>query len=572
MILVVVVEGKLRTFELNISKGLWNPVCGSTSDSEVMLVNGQYPGPAIHATINDDIHVIVRNQGDEPTTVHFHGILQIGTTESDGMPYVTQAPIMPGGEFHHRFRLINQTGTYFYHAHIDLQDDSVQGPFIIYPSEDAWPISASVTKSRHDPVNDGPFQYDDERIVQLGEWWAQGPTDRLNYYLGDSYRGFIAADSYLINGRGSILKSNETSHDDSLKPDDSCPGFAAIDVSPGKVYRLRVIGALSFATVGFSIAKHNMTIIEMDGTLIQPYETDYLEISSGQRFSVLLKTEQPVGTSYNIGVQAYWITNTTATGHAILNYLDKDIDLTRTTMESASDPALPVFPPATNQWVIPDVSPLEPEEKDHDFNAPPDRTIILMPKEQLVANKTRWMINDRPMPMWQVPIIDQLVESRKNGKSFSSYKMNHTAMALNKAGKWDGYDEGMQTYPIRDKEVIDFVIHTSTLINHNICAAHPWHSHGFVHYPIAHGPGEYIHERDNQIRNFNHPVAKDTTVVYPIPPDNTDQVGTPCGWTKIRVYSNNPGLWAFHCHITGHMLQGMMIVVEMATEHIKYLQ
>lgn len=525
---LVVVEGKLRTFELNISKGLWNPNCDSVGGTEVMMVNGQYPGPPLRATTNDDIHVIVRNHGDEPTTIHYHGILQIGTTESDGMPNVTQAPILPGGEFHHRFRLIDQAGTFFYHAHSALQDDSVQGPFIIYPRDDAWPASSSdgeTTKNGkdededqedeikletqdkkkkkdkkqkdshsleyHGPVSDGPYHYDDERIIQLSEWWAQDPVDRLDYYLGDSYKGFIAADTYLINGRGPTLKSNNSNHKKERGDDSSCPGYAALDVSPGKTYRLRVIGALSFATVGFSIAKHTMTIIEMDGNLIQPFETDYLEVSSGQRYSVLLKTEQPAGTSYNMGVQAYWITNTTATGHAILNYLEeastdkkkskKTVTRTdlvqnspslfaRTSLHEATDPALPIFPPATNQWVFPEVTPLVDEGLD--FDAPPDRTIVLMPKEHLVAghgNRTRWMINDRPMPSWQVPIIDQLLD-RRNAQNGHTYKMNHTAMALNKAGTWDGYDDTLQTYPIQDKEVVDVVIHTTTLINHGICA------------------------------------------------------------------------------------------------------
>ncbi|KAI8099209.1 Cupredoxin [Halteromyces radiatus] len=617
--MITLVEGKLRTFELNIGEGDLNPDCGKQV-SRVMLVNGQYPGPPLRATMNDDIHIIVRNIGTrESTTVHYHGILQIGTTESDGMPNVTQAAIPPGGEYHQRFQLIDQVGTYFYHAHVGLQDESIQGPFIIYPSDDAWPPEAlhdnSFTDNNKDveeassPLKDGPYEYDDERIIQLSEWWAESAESRLAYYLGNYYKGFVAADQYLINGRGGKLKG--ISHHDNNKrhdndddddddddedsdsngdddDDDQCPGLAAIDVKHGKVYRFRVIGALTFASVGFSIAEHNMTVIEVDGNLIQPFETTYLEVSSGQRFSVLVKANQAPGTSYNIATKPYWITNTTTSGHAIMNYVGGSsgdrtrTDLirncppafARTTLQKASNPTKPYFPKQFNQWFFPDMEPLEP--KKHDFSTAPDRTIVLMPKEHIMKdNTTRWLINNHPPPEWQVPIIDELRLHVEEGLPLSRRAMNNTAMQMNRDGTWDGYDDSLQTYPIQHNEIIDVVIHTTTLINHGICASHPWHSHGFQHYPIADGGGEYDHEQDKDIRTYLHPIPRDTTLVYPVDVKNKGKEqkhGVPCGWTKIRIFATNPGLWAFHCHITGHMLQGMIIVMDMATDQIAALQ
>ncbi|CAO3588481.1 unnamed protein product [Absidia cylindrospora] len=601
IIMVVRVDGKQRTFELNISKGSWPMNCNEQQQGEqVMMINGQHPGPAIRATLNDDIHVVVRNHAEEPTTVHYHGILQIGTTESDGMPNITQREIQPGGEFHAHFRLIGQTGTFFYHAHVALQDDSVQGPFIVYPTEDAWPANVNGEELEKRDGNDdhggsklvdGPYHYDDERIVQLSEYWAQNPHDRLDYYLGAEYKGFIPADQYLINGHaGSASAPAPVSG--KQKQQAACPGMSAVEVAHGKVYRVRVIGALSFATLGFSVAKHKMTIIEMDGTLIEPYETDYLEVSSGQRYSVLLEANQAPGSSFNMDVLPFWITNTTVSGRAILSYQghskeqDKNsrLDLAKncpkefalTTQHAASDSTKPQFPEPVNQWIFPSVKPLH--EENLDFNAKPDRTIVLMPKEHLIGKKntTRWLINGRHMPVHHTPLLEQLKQDFHSGhherRSIMRRGMNATAMKLNKAGSWDGFDEDLETYPMRHGEVVDVVIHTTTLINHGICAGHPWHSHGFVHYPIAHGMGEYHHETDQDLRTYEHPVAKDTTFVYPGTTALASEAGIPCGWTKVRIYANNPGLWAFHCHITGHMLQGMMVIVEMATDQIKYLQ
>ncbi|ORZ11513.1 Cupredoxin [Absidia repens] len=578
IVMVGRVDAKERTFELNITKGPWPMNCNNEQqqDDQVMMINGQHPGPPIRATLNDDIHVVVRNHGDEPTTVHYHGILQIGTVESDGMPNITQSEIQPGGEFHARFRLIGQSGTFFYHAHVALQDDSIQGPFIVYPTEDAWPpnVNGGELEKRNNVEQeglrlvDGPYRYDDERIVQLSEYWAENPHDRINYYLGAEYQGFIPADQYLINGHGgsaSVSATKSGKH----KRQSACTGMSAVEVAHGKVYRVRVIGALSFSTLGFSVAKHKMTIIEMDGTLIEPYETDYLEVSSGQRYSVLLEANQAPGSSYNMDVMPFWITNTTATGRGILTYQEQESesrldvaenfpkDFALTTQQAATDATEFQFPEPVNQWIFQSVKPLEEEKLD--FNAKPDRTIVLMPMEHLVGemNTTRWLINGRHMPVHETPLLEQL----KN-----DFHAGHNERTS------DGFDEDLQTYPMKYGEVVDVVIHTTTLINHGICAGHPWHSHGFVHYPIAHGMGEYNHETDQDLRTYEHPVAKDTTFVYPGTTALAPEAGIPCGWTKVRVFANNPGLWAFHCHITGHMLQGMIVIIEMATDQIKYLQ
>ncbi|CAO3597015.1 unnamed protein product [Absidia cylindrospora] len=560
--ILLLVQAKERTFELNVSMGEWSPDC--RSEQKVPLVNNQYPGPPLYATTNDTVHVIVRNHGQEPTTIHFHGILQIGTTEADGLPGVTQAPIPPGGEFHQRFQLINQAGTFFYHAHVGLQDDFIQGPLIVYPNDDAWPNADDGDDNQEKKITrDGPYQYDDERIVQLSEWWAQDAAQRLDYYMGSNYHGLIAADYYLINGRA----PSQAMH----SKDVDCKGYAAMEVTHGKTYRVRVIGALSFATVGFSLAKHRMTIIEVDGHMVKPYETDYLEVSSGQRYSVLVTMDQSPDHSYRMDVKPYWITNTTATGKAVLAYTKGSPPqrLWPTRPQLASDHTKPIFRKEVNQWIIPELKPLDtPTTTKLDFDLPPDRTIVLMPKEHLdpLTLTTRWLINGHALPDWSMPLLELLRQ-----ESFR-HELNATTVRLNKVESGDGYDDNLQTYPIQHKEVIDVVVHTTTLLNKGVCAAHPWHTHGFVHYPIAHGSGKYNPAKDKNLRTYSHPVAKDTTLIYPDKGNFHNQAGVPCGWTKLRIYADNPGLWGFHCHITGHMLQGMMVVVEMGTDRIKYLQ
>ena len=53
----------------------------------------------------------------ESTAIHWHGFHQKGTPYMDGVPYVTQCPILPGESFQYIFQA-NMAGTFFWHSHI----------------------------------------------------------------------------------------------------------------------------------------------------------------------------------------------------------------------------------------------------------------------------------------------------------------------------------------------------------------------------------------------------------------------------------------------------------------------
>ena len=93
--------------------------------------NGSMPGPLVEAYQGDRVRFIVHNDLPEPTTIHWHG-LEL-PTQYDGVPGVNQDPIMPGKTYVYEYDL-HQTGTYFYHSHIPMQEAfGMVGGFIIHP-------------------------------------------------------------------------------------------------------------------------------------------------------------------------------------------------------------------------------------------------------------------------------------------------------------------------------------------------------------------------------------------------------------------------------------------------------
>ncbi|KAI9313696.1 Cupredoxin [Dichotomocladium elegans] len=540
-----------RTFELNISQGRLNPDCHDRSFPS-LLVNGQFPAPPIRVTKNDKVHIIVRNNvaTNQSTTIHYHGILQVGSCEADGVPDITQVSIAPGEVYHQRFQVVKQAGTYYYHAHVGLQDGTISGPFIVYDSEDAWPTGKKKKK-----ITDGPYTYQDERVLFLSEWWHMTDHDRLGYYLGPSYNGMISANSYLLNGRTVAVDNNNTAIDPAL-----CPGYSAIEVKPNTTYRLRVIGALTMASLAVSIAEHNLTVIEVDGALVAPYNVSYLEVAPGQRFSVLLHTHNNLkGPSYNIETMPLYVRETFGNGRAILKYTtSSENDRSYSTAWEATVATKPIFPLPRSQWFFKDILPLTNDVPSQD--GLPDRTIVIKPSEVILAdNTTRWTINGRMlMDFWARKSNDErplpmLTRIKSQGYSAADPEMHD-----------DGFDPVMGVFRAKRNEVLDIVIHTTALAN-GVCIGHPWHTHGHVHYVLADGPGEYHSKWDRELRTYpNRTIARDTTFIYPVQPAPPPKTlpGTICGWTKIRLYATNPGVWAVHCHITSHMVQGMMLVME----------
>jgi manganese oxidase len=100
---------------------------------DVWGYNGSCPGPTIQVNQGDRVRVILENALPESTSLHWHGLeLPI---EQDGVPWISQKPVPPGGTYTYEFT-VHQEGTFFYHAHSAMQEMIGQiGMFIAHPAK-----------------------------------------------------------------------------------------------------------------------------------------------------------------------------------------------------------------------------------------------------------------------------------------------------------------------------------------------------------------------------------------------------------------------------------------------------
>lgn len=104
---------------------------------ELWGFNGSAPGPTIQVNQGDHVRVIFDNHLPESSSIHWHGFED--QVRYDGQPGISQQPVLPGGRFIYEFN-IHQSGTFFYHSHMAMQQMiGMLGGFIMHPAQPYQP-------------------------------------------------------------------------------------------------------------------------------------------------------------------------------------------------------------------------------------------------------------------------------------------------------------------------------------------------------------------------------------------------------------------------------------------------
>ena len=123
-----------------------------------------------------------RTRWIEPFVLHFHG-MTVPNSE-DGVPYITQPPIMPGEYWTYEFTIKDPPGMYVYHSHFNSAEQvgaGLYGALIVEPEARDW---SSVYGVQPDVeytmfVGDGHARLQPEREVVPGHPADRGDEGRL---------------------------------------------------------------------------------------------------------------------------------------------------------------------------------------------------------------------------------------------------------------------------------------------------------------------------------------------------------------------------------------------------------
>jgi len=278
-IVVVPADAGTGEYELTIERQQID-IAGRTAVG--LTVNGGIPGPTLRFTEGDTARIHVRNELEEETSIHWHGLLV--PPDMDGVPLISFPPIAPGATFTYEFP-IRQSGTYWYHSHTALQEQSgVYGALVIDPRDGSPGADRDHVVLLSDWTREDPDEV--HRALKRGsEWYAfvKGSAQSLvgaarMGRLGDFFKrelqrmppmdiADVAYDHFLANGRPEIT----------------------LAAGPGESVRVRLIDGSATTYFHLEYAGGPMTIVAADGQDVEPVEQGRFLIGVAETYDVLVR-------------------------------------------------------------------------------------------------------------------------------------------------------------------------------------------------------------------------------------------------------------------------------------------
>lgn len=219
-----------------------------------LTYNGAYPAPVLHAKQGERLRVKLINKLCQPTTIHWHGLRL--ENAMDGVPYLTQAPVLPGESFIYDF-LCPDAGTFWYHPHMHSIEQLGRGLTGCLIVQEATPVA-----------------FDADVLLQLRNW-----------HLKDDGQ-FDAMTSHRHAARSGTL-GNHATVNGKVKP--------VIDIPAGGVVRLRMANIDNTRVYQLSLKDYPAQVLAEDGNPLTPYPLTARSTGAGMRLDVGFIAPENIG-------------------------------------------------------------------------------------------------------------------------------------------------------------------------------------------------------------------------------------------------------------------------------------
>jgi FtsP/CotA-like multicopper oxidase with cupredoxin domain len=483
-----------------------------------VAVNGSVPGPLVKLREGQDVRLHVTNNLDEDSSIHWHGLLV--PFQFDGVPGVSFPGIRPGETFTYEFPL-RQSGTYWWHSHSGLQEQAGHyGPLVVEAADGSdaqYDRDYVVLLSEFTPLH----PHEVMRKLKVGEHYfnRQMQTATEGEMSGEMRREWAAMRmnprdisdvtgstyTFLINGHG---------------PADDLEYL----FKPGERVRLRFINGSAMTFFNIRIPGMEMKVIQADGQAVRDVPVDEFQIGVAETYDVVVEPRTGAHTIVaeamdRSGMGVATLTDTPGR-KGLVPPLREPVTLTMADMGMAG---------------MGDMEGMDHSMRDMS-KLPPDA-------EGAGVDMTSPMPADRmDFPGLGLDTVDHRVlrYTDLRAKRPNPRRKPARRMEIHLTGNMERYMwsfDGKRFTAVTD-DPIRFAYDERvrvTLVNDTMMA-HPIHLHGHF-FELVNGAGA-----------TDQPL-KHTMVVQP------------GGKATFDLTADEPGDWAFHCHLLYHMHAGMMQVV-----------
>jgi len=544
----------IHEYELIIAKGKVNKAGKAVMG---MTINGQIPGPILEFTEGEYAVINVTNKMDVETSIHWHGMLL--PNFYDGVPYLSTPPIEPGHTLKYEFA-IKQSGTYWYHSHTMLQEQSgIYGSFVIHPKENALEYDKELVLMLSDWTNEKPMDVL-RNLKRANEWYGirKGTATPLNQVIKrgafgaqlDFWRqrmeGADIADVYypafLINGKQKVEYP---------------------ELEPGEKIRLRIINGGASTSFWMTFGGEDPLLVSADGLDIVPVKKNKTFIGVAETYDFILTIPTEGKAEFRITAQ-----DGSGTASAFLGkgeVLPADLiprpdkigmmqKMAKMDMKMGAH-ALKFRPRKDERFKMKEEYGMQMADMQGMNNGDTDEMQMKNGKVNKDMHTDSLEMDHSKMGHTNMPGMDMTKDSIAKARArmpgmdiFSEYNYDYLKspektiyadnipvknILLNLTGNMNRYIWSMNGVPLSetDKIKIEGGQVTRITLNNLTMMHHPMHLHGHF-FRVINKNGEYSPLK----HTVNVPPMQEVT---------------------IEFYGNEYGDWFFHCHILYHMMGGM---------------
>lgn len=546
----------VHEYKLEINEEMVNK---AGKDVMGMTINGSIPGPTLEFVEGEYAVIYVKNNMSEETSIHWHGILL--PNFFDGVPYLTTPPIAPGKTLKYEFA-IKQNGTYWYHSHTMLQEQSgVFGSIVIQPKEKNLDYDNELVLILSDWTNEKPM--DVLRSLKRGtEWYniKKGTATPLNQVIA---RGALGAQINFWRQRMEGADIADIYYPAFLINGQQTKEYP--DFKPGEKIRLRIIDGAASTSFWMTFGGEAPILVSADGKDVVPVKKNKTFIGIAETYDFIVTIPQNGKMEFRItaqdgsGTASAYLGNGEIIAAPTVPKPDKIAmmqKMAKMDMKMGA-PALKSHPKKDEPYKMNEKWGMKMEGMDHSkMKMPVDSTKT----KEMDHSKMDHSKLDMKMEPDSITLDKKYSTKKDDGMQgmdmFSAYNYDYlkspekttydkdvpvNEILLNLTGNMSRYIWSLNGIPLSETDKIKIKGNQITRItlNNLTMMHHPMHLHGHF-FRVINKNGEYSPLK----HTVNVPPMQEIT---------------------IEFYGNEYGDWFFHCHILYHMMGGMARVMSYDT-------
>jgi len=251
-------EQGIKTFSLR-SREIKLPLLGPEGPQTPLWLYADAPLPVIQARRGEPLRIRFSNGlPTEHSSIHWHGIRV--PNAMDGVPYITQKPVIPGGSFVYEFTPPD-AGTFFFHPHCNESGQVGQGLAGIFIVE-----------------GDAAAPFDGDIILAAKDWRLASDGSFLPF---STIKGASGAGTF-----GTVRTVN------------GAAAFAR-DVPASADLRLRILNLDSTRVIEMGVEGAEAHVIAIDGNAVGPFLLDTWRMGPAMRLDLAVRSPQ-AGRSFKV--------------------------------------------------------------------------------------------------------------------------------------------------------------------------------------------------------------------------------------------------------------------------------